>query len=179
MFKSLLIAGFLLVSTPCWGESYEKIYAKGEWALFRVDGVDLYVNGNLEGRFDDLCLATSESSSQRLRLLMLPSTLIEKRPDLRGYTWIEIAANGWSFSRRKAPVRLSVAVSSYGSNEALYQNGTITFAATDLESFGVFLMFAGVRSTIDVVDDHGREVAQFSTKGFAEVRDRFWQCAGV
>jgi hypothetical protein len=179
MFKSILTILLIIASTPCWGESYEKIYSNGEWALYQVDGVELYLNESLEGRFDDLCLATTESPSLRLRLIMMPPMLIDERPGLREHTWIEVTADRWNFNKRRAPVRLSVEVSSYGSNEALYQANSITFNATNLESFGVFLMFAGARSTIDVIDDHGKEIAQFSTEGFAEVRDKFWECAGL
>lgn len=99
---------------------------------------------------------------------------------MRDYIWVEMAAEKWDFRRRKAPAGLSVEISSYTEQSALYDGSSITFGVPDFKkNFGIFLMFAGSRKTIDVLGSRGKVIARFPTNGFSEVRDKWFNCAGV
>lgn len=182
-FKMLkVIFAFLLLipATSGWAQTYEKTYSKGNWALYRADGMEVITpNGQYE-RIDGLCLAALISPNASLKFLMAPSAVTAKRPNLRDYIWVQIAAENWDFRRRKASAGLSVEVSSYTERSAQYDGHAITFGVPDFKkNFGIFLMFAGSKKVIDVLDSGGKVIASFPTSGFSEVRDRLFKCAGV
>jgi hypothetical protein len=73
-----------------------------------------------------------------------------------------------------------VQVSSYVERRAQYEGVAITFGVPDFKkTFGIFLMFAGTRETIDVLDSRGKVIARFPADGFSEVRNKLFACAGV
>jgi hypothetical protein len=111
---------------------------------------------------------------------MASSSAVRSRPELRDYIWVQVAAESWNFPNRVGPAGLSVEISSYTEKSARYDGMSINFGVPNFkQDFGVFLMFAGARQSIDVLGRRGQTIARFPANGFSNVRDRLFACAGA
>lgn len=174
---SLLLMG---LAETGWSDSYTKIYSSGSWSLYRGAEMTVTAPRNRGTITRDMCLAAYVSDNASLKFAMASADQVELDPSLRDHVWVQASSEVWNFRKRQASAGLSVEVSSYTERRAIYDGHAITFGVPDFKpGFGIFLMFAGVRESIDVIDSRGNVIAKFPANGFAEVRDRLFSCAGA
>lgn len=180
MWKAIVAILAVFAATNVWAESYRKTYTKGSWTLYSVDRMEMRVPSGRYEQIENVCLAAFTSASASLKLAIASDVTVRRHGSLRDFIWVQVTSEKWNFRKRTASAGLSVEISSYTERRAQYDGLAISFGVPDFKkNFGVFLMFAGVRNTIDVLDNRGRVIAKFPANGFAEVRDKLFSCAGV
>lgn len=180
VWKAILTVLLVTSATVISAETYKEIYASGAWVLYEVEGMEVQAPDGRYERIDELCVASFNASSASLKFAMAPSSAVRSRPDLRDYIWVQVSAESWNFRNRTGPAGLSVEISSYTEKRARYDGMSINFGVPNFKrQFGVFLMFAGARQSIDVLGRHGETIARFPANGFSAVRDRLLACAGA
>lgn len=180
MWRALIPLLFMGLAETGWSDTYTKTYSSGSWSLYRVSEMTVTAPGNRGTLVRDMCLAAFISDGASLKFAMAPADQLELYPALRDYIWVQASSEVWNFRKRQASAGLSVQVSSYKERRAVYEGHAVTFGVPDFKpGFGIFLMFAGARESIDVIDSRDNIIAKFPANGFAEVRDRLFSCAGA
>jgi len=178
--RTLIIALLFLVSPiPCRAETYEKIYEEGHWALYKLDGVQLSVDGSEMGPFDGVCLAEAVIPDSSLQISIMPPQLVDLRPELRGAAWIQVSKADWKFRNRRALAILYGGVFSLDFRNARYNGDSIQMNVSEFEALAIFLNLVAGRDNVDVLDQRKRLIAQFPTNGLSAVRDKLFDCAGL
>jgi len=111
--------------------------------------------------------------------MMLPPELHELGKETGFVSSVHVYGDAWNFKQRDGFAALSVGTSSIANKRARYSGDLIAFDVLEFQPFGIFMMFAGVSDEIVVLNRKKKPVARFPTKGFAYIRDRLFDCAGV
>lgn len=179
MLRGLLIFFLIATATSGIGETYTEKYSRGNWKLFHVEGMEIRGPSSRYEPIEKLCMAAYISPKATLKLYMAPAEAITQKPHLRNFILVQVASEKWNYRRRKAHAGLSVQVLVMHNDNARYEGFAITFGITNFEDFRMLLTFAGSSKTIDVIDSRQKVIARFPTKGFSQVRDKLYSCAGV
>jgi len=173
------VALLVLPVTTAKAQTYELLDERGTWKLYRADDVPMKVKGRDSDRYDGLCVAQSTVAGITLQFIMLPAELHKIEEETGFVASVHIFGDEWDFKQRDAFAALTVESWSIGNKRARYAGDLISFDILEFEPFGIFMMFAGVRDEIVVLDRKKKPIARFPTSGFIEIRDKLFSCAGV
>lgn len=160
-------------------QTFELLDQQGVWTLYHADDAPMIFKGHAPDRYDGLCIAQSSVDGITLQFTMLPPELHELAEETGLVVSVHIYGDAWDFKQREAYAGVSVSTSSIGNKQARYSGDTISFDLLEFEPFGIFMMFAGVSDEIVVLNRKKKPIARFPTTGFAEIRDKFFDCAGI
>ncbi len=194
MRNMLVLLVFLVTAAiPATAENREVLHAGEVWSLYSDEGAVLRVGDGEQQTFDSVCVleavvslenfGVAESDGARaqgiLSVSVLPSGITNGLPGLRGLVWVEMTGGIFDFPDRVDGTSLSTLNGFYGAPDANYVDSVLEFVADDAERFREFLESGTDDEVIFVRDYRGKTLMRFPTAGLADVRDLFWECAGL
>ncbi len=169
----------LMLPATARAQTFELLEEQDTWKLYRADDVPMTIKGHAPGLYDGLCIAQSTVDGVTLQFMMLPPELHEFGKETGFVSSVHVYGDAWNFKQRKAFAALSVGTSSIANKQARYSGDLIAWDVLEFEPFSIFMMFAGVSDEIVVLNRKKKPVARFPTAGFAFIRDKLFDCAGV
>ncbi|MDU8926481.1 hypothetical protein RXV86_03695 [Alisedimentitalea sp. MJ-SS2] len=167
--QALLIA-LMLVTSVANAETRTKLYSKGSWSLYKVDGFVVREKRGIS-KHNNACVAEVKAAKGLLRIAASRS----------GWIVVQVSSQNWKFRARKSSFQLKsggatsvLSGSTYSGSMIQHIGGHTGNMITQL--FLIKLLGSG---TINIIDNKRRTIAKFPLSGYVAVMERTLSCAGM